>query len=133
MTTPARAAQYLQEHLSETSDAGWAVYNPHGRPLDDLPRIFGYNNGGSPGWLDARLLAEDGTALGGHCCSHEGYMPHDLGVLAGSRPDRHETFRAHYPDGYRMEFVRYDDVRTHLALWPLIRAANEAAQGRSTE
>ena len=43
-------------------------------------------------------------------------MPSDLGVLDGTRPDRHETFQKHYPDGYRMEFVRYDEVDGHAGL-----------------
>jgi len=87
----------------------YAVYNPHGKPVDQLPAIYGFNNGGSPGLFSGVLIAEDGTGLGGHVCSHEWFMPGDLGVLEGSRSDRHEGFRQHYPDGYRMEFVRYDD------------------------
>jgi hypothetical protein len=94
----------------------YAVHNPHGKPLEELPVIYGFNNGGSPGWYSGVLLAEDGTCLGGHICSHEVYMSGDLGILAGSRPDRHETFREHYPDGYRMEFVGEADVRTHPGL-----------------
>jgi hypothetical protein len=43
-------------------------------------------------------------------------MPHDLGILEGTRPDRHETFRKHYPDGYRMEFVPYAEVEAHAGL-----------------
>jgi hypothetical protein len=37
-------------------------------------------------------------------------MPADLGILEGTRPDRHEEFKAHYPDGYRMEFVGYEEA-----------------------
>lgn len=91
----------------------YAIHNPKNQPTDSLPVIYGFNNGGNPGWYQAQLIAEDGTALGGHICSHEGYMTHDLGVEDGSRPDRHETFRKHYPDGYRMDFVRAIDVKTH--------------------
>ena len=116
MTTQAAANLYLAQHLHEWQGKGYAVHNPHDRPLEELPVIYGFNNGGSPGLLSAVLLAEDGTALGGHACSSEGYMPHDLGILRGSRPDRHETFREHYPDGYRMEFVPAADVLTHPGL-----------------
>ena len=66
--------------------------------------------------MDAVLLAEDGTCLGNHLCSSEEYMPADLGILEGTRKDRHEDFRKHYPDGYRMEFVRGDDVIVHAGL-----------------
>jgi hypothetical protein len=94
----------------------YAVYNPHSKPVADLPFIYGFNNGGSPGFMSGVLIAEDGTGLGGHICSHETHMPHDLGVLEGSRPDRHEGFRKHYPDGYRMEFISHSDVLAHPAL-----------------
>lgn len=116
MTTEHAAREYLAEHMSVWGDRGNAVYNPNGEPVESLPIIYGFNNGGSPDWYSAVLMAEDGTYLGGHCCSHESYMPHDLGILNGSRPDRHETFRAHYPNGYRMEFVGARDVRQHFGL-----------------
>lgn len=101
----------------------FAVFNPHGKPVETLPVIYGFNNGGSPGWFSGCLLAEDGTHLGGHICSHELYMPGDLGVIEGRRADRHETFRAHYPDGYRMDFVGYADVHQHSGLKAAIAAA----------
>ncbi len=107
MTTPEAAAAYLSQHMTKWGDKNYAVYNPHGKPIEDLPIIYGFNNGGSPGWMHAALVAEDGEYLGSHVCSAEAYMPHDLGILSGSRPDRHETFRKHYPDGYRMDFVHH--------------------------
>lgn len=116
MTTPAAEALYQAQHNFEHQHKGNAVFNPHDKPVAELPVIYGFNNGGSTGWYSAVLIAEDGTELGGHVCSHECYMRHDLGILEGTRPDRHETFREHYPDGYRMEFVGYADVRTHEGL-----------------
>jgi len=116
MTTQLAAALYEAEHAHRHEGRRTAVFNPHGKPIDELPTIYGFNNGGSPGWMDAVLLADDGTYLGGHRCSSEVYMPADLGVIEGTRPDRHETFRTHYPDGYRMEFVRGADVPGHVAL-----------------
>lgn len=107
---------YLAQHNAKWSEKGYAYFNPHNKPLDELPVIYGFNNGGSPKWYSAVLLAEDGTGLGGHICSDEGYMTHDLGILEGSRPDRHEEFRKHYPDGYRMDFVSAKDVLTHSGL-----------------
>lgn len=93
-----------------------AIYNPNDRPIGELPKIFGFNNGGPYGFMDARLIAEDGTPLGGHLCSDECFMPGDLGVIEGRRADRHELFKKHYPDGYRMEFVGYDAVKEHEGL-----------------
>ena len=116
MTTETAAALYLAQHLAACSDKKWAVYNPHDKSPNELPVIYGFNNGGSEDWWDAQLVAEDGTSLGGHVCSREGYMPYDLGILEGARLDRHEDFKKHYPDGYRMEFVEYKAVRDHNGL-----------------
>lgn len=113
MTTPAAAALYLAQHNYEWEGRPHAIFNPHGKPIEELPTIWGFNNGGSRDWWNGALLADDGTALGGHVCSHEGYMLHDLGIIEGSRPDRHEAFRAHYPDGYRMAFVGLAEVDKH--------------------
>jgi len=116
MTTPARETLYLAQHLVGWEGRGYAFFNPHNRPLEELPIIYGFNNGGPPEFYRACLLAEDGAGLGDHICSHEAYMTADLGVLEGSRPDRHETFREHYPDGYRMDFIPAPDVKTHPGL-----------------
>lgn len=114
MTTPQAAAYYLADHLKEWAGKGYAIYNPHNKPIEELPVIYGFNNGGTSdfgGMYDAVAMAEDGAFLGNHCCSNEFYMPHDLGILEGSRPDRHEkAYQVHYPDGYRMEFISHADV-----------------------
>lgn len=116
MTTPAAEALYLSQHLGQWAGKGYAVHNPHNRAIEELPVIYGFNNGGSTGFMSACLLAEDGTGMGGHICSSEGYMPHDLGVIEGSRPDRHQSFAEHYPDGYRMDFVPASQVLSHPGL-----------------
>jgi hypothetical protein len=117
MTTPAAEALYLAQHRSALAGRARAVFNPHNKPLEELPVIYGFNNGGSRGWYSAVAIAEDGTTLGGHCCSDEGYMEGDLGIIEGSRPDRHTTsYQPHYPDGYRMEFVPSEDIKEHEAL-----------------
>jgi hypothetical protein len=101
------------------------VFNPNNKNVAELPVIYGFNNGGEPGWMDAVLLAEDGTYMGGHICSDECFMPHDLGCLQGARPDRHEAFRKHYPDGYRMEFVSHGAVPAHVGLQLAFAKAKE--------
>lgn len=113
MTTEAAAQLYLAQHIYEMQRKGWAIYNPNNIVLSELPIIYGFNNGGSPGSYSAVLLAEDGTVLGGHLCSAEEYMPHDLGILEGTRPDRHKSFRKHYPNGYRMVFIPLNKVKEH--------------------
>ena len=81
-----------------------------------LPKIYCFSNvvNGKEGI--AYALAEDGTLLGSHWCSHESYVLYDLGVKEDSRPDRHEDYKKHYPDGYEMEFVPAKDVLTHEGL-----------------
>ena len=116
MTTKLAEAHYLARHLHEWEGKRWAVYNPQNKPIEKLPVIYGFNNGGSSGWYNAQLISEDGHGLGGHLCSDEGYMLADLGILEGSRPDRHETFKKHYPDGYRMAFIGHSEVKEHPGL-----------------
>lgn len=93
-----------------------AIFNPHNKPLEELPTIYGFNNGGNPGLYFGCLIAEDGEPMGSHGCSSEGFMYGDLGIRPGSRPDRHEGFKEHYPDGYKMDFVSYKDVNNHEGL-----------------
>ena len=129
MTTPQAERAYLDHHLKEWNGTPYAVFNPNDMPLHMLPTIYGFNNGGSPGWYSGCLIAEDGEGLGGHVCSHEGYMRYDLGILEGSRPDRHEGFQKHYPDGYRMDFVPAEDVLAH----PGLEAAYQLNQKKAAE
>lgn len=128
MTTPAAAALYEAQHVYQYEGRQSAVFNPHNKPIVELPVIYGFNNGGSPGWMSAVLLTSGGAHLGSHVCSSEAYMPADLGVLDGTRPDRHETFREHYPDGYRMEFVGFSDVKNHAGLMAAIKISQSRAQ-----
>lgn len=125
MTTDAAAALYLAQHNFDHQHRGNAVYNPKGLPVDELPWIYGFNNGGRPGWYSAQLITQDGHWIGSHICSDEGYMPADLGVLEGTRPDRHKEFQQHYPDGYRMIFVPYHRVREHAGLLAAVKLADE--------
>jgi len=124
MTTKEAAAAYEAEHRGRPV----AVFNPHDKPVDELPRIYGFNGGDPRTFLFAVLLAEDGTHLGGHAGSSEGYMPADLGILEGTRPDRHEQFRQHYPEGYSMEFVGIDKVESHSGLLAAFKL-NQAKRG----
>jgi len=80
------------------------------------PKIFCFSNvvGGGDG--AALALAEDGMCLGSHWCSHESFVSGDLGVTEGSRPDRHKTYKEHYPDGYEMVFVPSSEVKNHPQL-----------------
>lgn len=133
MTTEAAAAQYLAQHRMEHAGRGWRIHNPHNKSVTELPVIYGFNNGGPRKFLSAVAMAEDGTVLGGHCCSHEGYMEADLGIVDGWMDSRHEeSYKPHYPDGYRMEFVGYNDVKGHAGLQAAIArhaAASPVSEG----
>jgi len=113
MTTREAEELYKAEHKYKTSYMKIAIFNPHKKLLTELPVIYGFPNGGASQWYEGGILSEDGDILGGHFCSDEIYMPHDLGILDGTRPDRHEAFRKYYPDGYRMEFVSKKDIPSH--------------------
>lgn len=128
MTTPAAEKLYLAQHQHALEGRGWAVYNPHLKSFEELPVIMGFNNGGSYQWYQAVALAEDGTFLGSHICSHEGYMENDLGILEGTGHDRHEdSYKKHYPDGYRMEFVPYELIKHHEKLLAAIEKSKAMA------
>jgi hypothetical protein len=128
MTTPAAARLYEAQHLLEMEGKRFAVYNPHNKPLEKLPIIFGFNNGGGGSFFSAVAIAEDGTVLGGHLCSSEGYMPHDLGMLEGTRPDRHEgSYQKHYPEGYQMTFVPSEEINNTPKLLEAFRLNKEQA------
>lgn len=73
-----------------------------------LPKIYGFVNGGSPGWLDVAGIAEDGVCLSGHVCSHPSFGPHDIGVTSDWK---HEIYRKYYPQGFTVEWVA--DVKAH--------------------
>lgn len=121
MTTPAAARLYEAEFMNEMVGRKEAIYNPLNKPINELPVIYGFNNGGSNEWYSGVLMAQDGTFLGAHICSSENYMWHDLGILEGTRPDRHEDFKKHYPEGYRMEFVKGNQVKSHIGLMEAYR------------
>lgn len=125
MTTKAAERLYEAQHLLAMKGRRAAIHNPDDAPIETLPVIYGFNNGGPDGWYMAIAIAADGTVLGSHICSSEGYMPHDLGILEGTQPDRHDTFREHYPHGYRMEFVRSENIKAHAGLQEAFRLNKE--------
>lgn len=108
----------------------YAVWNPEGREEEILPVIWGFNNGGHQDMWTGVLLAEDGTSLGSHLCSAEGYMYADLGILAKCREDRHEQdFKKHYPQGYRMDFVPRAETKRHVGLAKAIENNHKKYEG----
>jgi len=80
---------------------------------DPKPKIFAFCNTlpNNAQWYEVMAIAEDGTCLATHICSSPAWGPHDLGV----RSDwHHDAYRAHYPDGFEMEWV--DKPKEHAGL-----------------
>lgn len=78
-----------------------------------LPKIYVYSTSSNGGSGMCHALASDGSVLGSHFCSNEQYALNDLGVNEGARPDRHETYAQHFPDGYEMEFIPARELDSH--------------------
>ncbi len=102
-------------------------------PTPGMPKIYVFSNevGGGDGICYA--MAEDGTVLGSHWCSHEGFASGDLGVTPDTRSDRHETYAKHYSDGYDMEFVPAAQVKDHPGLSEAFRLNQEQAAAVKAE
>jgi hypothetical protein len=80
----------------DPNDPAFSPY-PGGPDQNDKPAIYLFSNSRNGDGI-AYAMAEDGTVLGTHWCSHWGYMRHDL----HDRKDRKAACEAHYPDGYRL-------------------------------
>lgn len=128
MTTEAAANFYLAKHLLDNEGRRVAIFNPNQVSIEELPVIFAFSNSKGGGDGVAYAMAEDGTVLGSHWCSHEGYVSYDLGVLEGVMEDRHEHYRMHYPNGYRMEFVSAAENLQHKKLQEAYRLNQEKSE-----
>lgn len=76
-------------------------------------KIYCFLNVKEDGEGPAYALGEDGVLLGSHYCSCEGFVKGDLGVIEGTRPDRHKVYAKHFPEGYEMVFVPISELATH--------------------
>lgn len=75
-------------------------------------KIYCFNNGGSPGWMNAVAIADDGNCLAQHICSSEGFMAHDLGITSNWK---HDNYNKHFGQGnWELEWV--GDPVTHAGL-----------------
>lgn len=93
--------------------------------------IYCFNNGGSPGWMHAIAVADDGHSLAHHICSHEAYMRHDLGMDGSTW--KHDKYDEHFGAGkWQLEWV--DDPKTHAGLEEAYRLNGEvSASAREKE
>lgn len=107
-----------------------SIHNPHDQPLDSLPVIYGYCKGGGF-LLRGIVVAEDGTLFGGYAHRTDEGLQKSLGMIEGSRPDRQEVFRDHYPDGYRTQYVTFREFRAGTV--PGLVRALELSQEKPSE
>lgn len=128
----------LQPSPKTTSAAPQAtvVHNPLLLAAELLPVIYCFSGVTDGGAGEAYALAQDGTCLGVHYCSRPEYAGQDLGAFPGWRVDRHEKYRAHFPNGYRFEIVAPGGVRSHPGVTrarELNAAKAEAEEGKVGE
>jgi hypothetical protein len=78
-------------------------------------KIFVFVNGGAPGFLNVMSIGDDGQVCANHICSHEGFIPHDMGFTSDWK---HDHYNRYYPDGWELEFVPTSQVsaRSHEGL-----------------
>ena len=89
------------------------IYDPENR----LPTIYGYAEPFEmTGDVIAIAIAEDGTQLSSHLSSHEGWAAEDLGMNGVWKQVKHKEYAAHYPHGYKTEFVPSHEVARHAGL-----------------
>lgn len=87
------------------------------------PKIYLFiNSGKGTDWVLSLAIAEDGTCVEQHVSSSDGWAHLDIGHGTDSK---HEKYRAHYPDGYEVEWV--DDPPRHPGLMAAY-AKNQAAR-----
>jgi hypothetical protein len=110
----------METKLENTSDTSPAGQSPalalatcsDSESFDMKHKIYCFNNGGSPGFLMAIAIAHDGHVLAQHCCSHECYMKHDLGIVGTWQ---HEHYDKHFGAG-QWELEWLDNPKTHDGL-----------------
>lgn len=95
--------------------------------MDTKKKIYCFNNSGHPGLLIAQAICEDGHALAQHCCSHECYMAHDLGLTSSWK---HELYDAHCgPGGWELVWIADPATNAELdAAYKLNQKLGEAAR-----
>lgn len=89
------------------------------------PKIYVFANGKWRNDFVGLAIAEDGNVLSNHISSSETWLTYDLGVIS---MQRHDKYGAHYPDGFAVEYVPFDQVETHVGLLAAVQANAALAQ-----
>ena len=93
------------------------------------PCIYVFVNGGrGTDWVSVLALSEDGYIIAGHICSHEGFIPGDMGLDSDRK---HDLYREKYPDGFELKYLDGLEVKTDEGFRraaDLCKARNEKAK-----
>ena len=76
------------------------------------PKVFVWATPGATqfGGVAGHAIAEDGTGLAGHISSNESWAKLDM-----TSDYKKKDYAEHYPDGYEIEWIDYDDLEGHAA------------------
>jgi hypothetical protein len=85
----------------------------------ETPKVFVFCNSCAPGWHHMMAVAEDGTTLAAHICSHHGFAAMDMGIHPNGW--KRDKYAAHYPDGFTVEWVEDALPGKHVGLDEALR------------
>lgn len=92
------------------------------------PRIYIFPAHANPqGDCAYMAVAEDGDEVAFHISSCEGYGQHDMGL--GGSDWKHDKYKAKYPNGYELEYVK--DWKVHPFLSKQAEANKNAGRGQT--
>lgn len=95
-------------------------------------KIYGFNNGGPHGFMEAVAIAETGVVAAMHICTSAAFMPHDLG-MDGRCTWKHDQYNQKFPEGWETEWVP-DDMRDHhLGLRDALKKNSELPNARGVD
>jgi hypothetical protein len=82
--------------------------------MADKKKIYIFINSNSPGWVVPMALCEDGYCLAQHCCSHERFVNHDMGITSDWK---HDGYNEHCGEGnWELEYVKECEVEGHTGI-----------------
>ena len=68
------------------------------------------NDAEATGNVIGYALAEDGNCIASHYSSGRNWAKHDMGITSDWK---HEVYEKHYPDGYELEWIDFEDLDNH--------------------
>lgn len=101
----------------------YLVHNPHGKPVEELPIIYGAAVADLKDLgVGGKTITQEGMFLANWLSSNEEFLKSDLGIVEGGKASMKVLFDRVYPDGYRTEYVSLKDHDTHPVIGPILKA-----------